>query len=157
MSEPESTFVELGKRLTAESSLPENVAHIQARVATLKYVNDARVQREAAAELGREAIRLHGLALVPRDLQDRVREYVGTRLGPLEEVKPTATQDSAATQPQTHTSEKRSALSAYAAPVGVFLLVVLAALGRNGRIDQLTQFRPSASQPSRAKGSALPY
>jgi len=53
MPEPEATFVELGKRLVTAPLLPEDIAQIQARCATLEHVNDARVQREAAAELGR--------------------------------------------------------------------------------------------------------
>jgi hypothetical protein len=154
MSEPEATFVELGKRLVSASSLPEGITQIQARVATLKHVNDARVQREAAAELGREAVRLHGLALVPGDLRDRVREHVGGSLGPVEESGPTATQQSVppTPRPQPSLKQKPSSLSKYAGPAGFVLLILLARIA--WKVDWTKPLKPPAPQPSRAIGSA---
>lgn len=78
MNEADATYCEVGTRLLDATSLPPDVALIRDRVATLKHVNDDRVQREAAIELGREAIRLHGLALVPDDLRNRVHEFSNT-------------------------------------------------------------------------------
>ncbi|GEM_PF-3966623 len=157
MSEPEATFIELGKRLVSAPSLPENIAQIQARVSTLKFVNDARVQREAAAELGREAVRLHGLALVPQDLRDRVRERVDGTLGSVEESGPTATHDNAPPSPRPKPSreQKPFALSKYAAPAGFILLVLLSRLA--WKVDWTTLVKRPTSRPSVTRGSALPF
>lgn len=151
MPEPEATFVEVGQRLASVPSLPEDIAQIQARLATLKYVNDARVQREAAAELGREAVRLYGLAIVPLDLRDRVRERVGGTLEPVKESGPTATHDSVPPSPRLKPAENKVkfSVSKYAAPAGFILLVLL------GRLAWKVNWTPRpAPQPSRAAGSA---